>query len=764
MKKNKITKVLLFGWFKNNLGDDSFVSILCNRYPTIEFNLYTKKECASFIETIPNIRIHYKDLYLNLIDISEYDAYIYIGGSIFTGTEEDYQLKKQYLTFIKKIKKAKKEIFFINQNYINSYSKKYLKLINEIFENSYDVCLRDIYSSTLFQNIKTVRYAPDILLCSNFKKEKKIHNSVGIAIMNFENHWSEELKSNYESYKLLIIETIKKLLKNNKTIYLFSFCKYEDKANIFETYLKDFNEIDKTKIKTLAYNKSINEFLKTYSKMEYMICTRFHSLIFSLLCDQKIFVISYGNKTDEQIKSLNLNIQTLDILKCNSKKYISLDNFIKIDKNEITKSTTKAKEHFKKLDKYLKKEKLITKIDKSCTIGKKPIKKYISRIKLILRIFKKNINNKPKIYHEYENKLKINNIKLSVDKGILTKNACTKALMISCEYNIEKANEITDILFKNVEQKEKITLEKEPFVSFVIPTYNRKKELETCLLSILNQEYKNFEIIIVDDNSPDHTDDFIKKEYSKYENIHYYKNSENKGPHFNRKFGFKKSKGEYIIFCDDDDFYIDSLFLKRAAFLLKKYKRNDKVAFISFSAFIYPEKTKLLSNHELNSNLFNQAEEYLDKFLTKYKKPLSTFTTLFSKEALSKSDIENMTMVDDTMIYMRALLSGNAVVSNQIVGMYRVSQNNISSNMSIKFITSLLTELKNISLDIKRNNLNIDVNKWWYDKVISIVNWALNKKEYSFFDLIYLLIFLYTNTPSGQIKIIKKTTKIWLKS
>lgn len=93
-------------------------------------------------------------------------------------------------------------------------------------------------------------------------------------------------------------------------------------------------------------------------------------------------------------------------------------------------------------------------------------------------------------------------------------------------------------------------------VSIIIPIFNAEKHLSKCIDSVLNQSYKNFEIILIDDGSLDNSSKICKKYEKKYEFIHYYKKN-NGGPSSARNLGIIHSKGEYIMFIDCDD-YIDN--------------------------------------------------------------------------------------------------------------------------------------------------------------------------------------------------------------
>ena len=78
-----------------------------------------------------------------------------------------------------------------------------------------------------------------------------------------------------------------------------------------------------------------------------------------------------------------------------------------------------------------------------------------------------------------------------------------------------------------------------PLVSVVIPSYNREKRIIKTLESVLKQSYKNYEIIIIDDNSSDNTYEVLKPYIS--EKILYYKNEKNYGGDKSRNIGVEKS-------------------------------------------------------------------------------------------------------------------------------------------------------------------------------------------------------------------------------
>lgn len=110
---------------------------------------------------------------------------------------------------------------------------------------------------------------------------------------------------------------------------------------------------------------------------------------------------------------------------------------------------------------------------------------------------------------------------------------------------------------------------KNPLVSVVMPVYNAEKYLSEAIESILNQSYKNFEFIIIDDCSDDDSFGIIKEFAKKDKRIKYFKNSKKLGliKTLNKLITFAKS--EFIARMDADDFSDKDRILKQLGFLLK---------------------------------------------------------------------------------------------------------------------------------------------------------------------------------------------------
>jgi glycosyltransferase involved in cell wall biosynthesis len=110
---------------------------------------------------------------------------------------------------------------------------------------------------------------------------------------------------------------------------------------------------------------------------------------------------------------------------------------------------------------------------------------------------------------------------------------------------------------------------KTPRVSIILPTYNHAAYIDAALDSVFAQTYKDFEVIVVNDNSPDNTDEIL----SKYQNkIRYEKNQKNNGIAFTKNRGVALARGEYIAILDSDDIWFHNNIRKKVDFLDKHPK------------------------------------------------------------------------------------------------------------------------------------------------------------------------------------------------
>lgn len=105
-------------------------------------------------------------------------------------------------------------------------------------------------------------------------------------------------------------------------------------------------------------------------------------------------------------------------------------------------------------------------------------------------------------------------------------------------------------------------MEKRPFISVVMPIYNVQSHLKKAIDSVLDQTFHDYEIILVDDCSPDHCPEICDEYARKYEKISVIHHKENQGLSAARNSGLEIACGRYIWFMDSDDYVDEELFQK----------------------------------------------------------------------------------------------------------------------------------------------------------------------------------------------------------
>ena len=136
-------------------------------------------------------------------------------------------------------------------------------------------------------------------------------------------------------------------------------------------------------------------------------------------------------------------------------------------------------------------------------------------------------------------------------------------------------------------------------VDIILPNYNSSKFLEQTINSINLQNYKNWNLIIVDDCSDNETKNILKK-YSTNKKIKIFWNKKNYGAGFCRNYAIKKSKSPYIAFIDSDDIW-DT---KKLEIQLNFMKKNRvKFSYTNFLSFKKKNESKIFKKKLLTRKI-----------------------------------------------------------------------------------------------------------------------------------------------------------------
>lgn len=147
-----------------------------------------------------------------------------------------------------------------------------------------------------------------------------------------------------------------------------------------------------------------------------------------------------------------------------------------------------------------------------------------------------------------------------------------------------------------------------PEISVIVPVYKAEQYLDRCVKSILEQTYQNFELILVDDGSPDNSPSLCD-EWAKNDNHIYVIHKANGGASSARNAGLKIAKGRWIAFADSDD-WLDRTALKTLYDLANQYNVPMAIGGMRVvqkytdASIVMKQNAKVLSNADLMSRFF----------------------------------------------------------------------------------------------------------------------------------------------------------------
>lgn len=226
-----------------------------------------------------------------------------------------------------------------------------------------------------------------------------------------------------------------------------------------------------------------------------------------------------------------------------------------------------------------------------------------------------------------------------------------------------------------------------PLISIIIPVYNVEAYIEHCIHNILSQTYRNLEVIIVNDGSPD---DSIKiaKELTKDDPRFIYIDKENGGQSDARNAGLDIATGDYIFFCDPDDFMfeksIENLYyasqLTEADIVVGSFCRFEEGMFYFYPK---PKDDELLSPLSARDAIqgMDSMEDYT---LLRYS---AVWGKLFKKHLFDEIRFPKGKYAEDQFIMWRLYLASDVIVRYQLdVYAYRVNYKGLTQNYSLSHL------------------------------------------------------------------------------
>lgn len=272
-----------------------------------------------------------------------------------------------------------------------------------------------------------------------------------------------------------------------------------------------------------------------------------------------------------------------------------------------------------------------------------------------------------------------------------------------------------------------------PLISIITPIYNTEKYLSCCIDSILNQTFKEFELLLIDDGSTDKSAE-ISDEYAQRDKRIRVIHKSNTGVSDTRNHALDISKGKYVIFIDADDSWCDNSILEKMIRLTEKYNLDivragykevdefDKILFV-------PDNSRKISNKVVDSVTFLEKILCGEYFL---------WLCLIKKEKIGNIRFNiKRKYLEDVEFYLNILMNDlRCMFLPEIFYAYRKQSGSVTMNFNpslwgdILDIVRLCFNLSDKSVDYKRKSYLLNEGlSFFFSNTSYISRYPLSIKE-----------------------------------
>ncbi len=273
-------------------------------------------------------------------------------------------------------------------------------------------------------------------------------------------------------------------------------------------------------------------------------------------------------------------------------------------------------------------------------------------------------------------------------------------------------------------------------ISIIVPVYNAEKYLKRSINSLMNQTYKNIEILLIDDESKD---DSLKicREFAKLDSRIKVFSKKNSGPSLTRKIGFKNSTGKYIMFLDADDYFESDA----CEYLLKLIKKKK----VSIACCNYCINDLMQDNEEIIKVFKN--DKILEEYYNNADIKSCIWNKLYTKNIIQDDFFENdIKNAEDVLFTCQVLLRCNSLCVSNLCKIH-YNQENVSLSRSVlskKKISDIFiahqTQINLIHDSINDDNIRAKSVEKMYNALIGLYNQAIIEKDIDNINYVYNLI------------------------
>lgn len=359
-------RALLYFYNRQNLGDDLLVLSITKRYPNVCFSTWvTGNEKQNLPDTdilklikdskifklLRNINPALSARYSNFIE-KQNSAVIYIGGSLFI----EYENWQDILNWWE-YEAENQDFYVIGANFGPFVSEAYRDRCASIFSQMRDICFRDQYSYRLFDQIKTVRFAPDILFGTDMPERQDFTKRVFISVINCsKKDEGYNVLGEFQSQNIdYIVSLVRQAVSLGYEVTLGAFCTKEGDMDAVNEVVGIVN--DSERIRVCSYDGTNSDImLQAISDSDFVIASRFHAAVLGFAAGKPVLPVIYSDKTKHVLEDAGFSGVSVDLRKLVS---VNLDELIKHADDQKLCNIEELRQaslgHFQKLDKVFTK-------------------------------------------------------------------------------------------------------------------------------------------------------------------------------------------------------------------------------------------------------------------------------------------------------------------------------------------------------------------------------------------------------------------------
>lgn len=333
MKKrglHKMKKIKLLAYTNYNFGDDMFIKTICNYFPQEKFEIVAPRKYKVVFKDIKNLHVislgkigkrianifsilESKCGLLEIKHLYRYKAVVYVIGGLFDEDDlwhasiDDIGIEKQKIVMWRFSFTKSVPFYLLGCNMTRIKTQQYIDEMTYLFEGLEDVCFRDKYSYSYFKRMGNVRYAPDIVF--NYyvnpvkQDDKLILISVWGPLLRCEKlkqwKWAEQLWIPYRNFILKIIDFF---ASQHKEIHLLALC--EDEGDLLASEKIYEESMHKDRLVIDKYDGNLNDVISLFARANFIVGSRFHSVVMAINCGICFYPIAYESKTVQLLNDI----------------------------------------------------------------------------------------------------------------------------------------------------------------------------------------------------------------------------------------------------------------------------------------------------------------------------------------------------------------------------------------------------------------------------------------------------------------------------